>query len=231
MSEASVVGRRARQGVVVIAAVAAGWMARQWLRYGYPAAAHGDEHDPLLDRFMPAYDVVERHHIAVGAPAATTLEAAQQMEMGQSRVVRSVFAAREWLMGSTRSARPVPAGLLDQMQALGWCVLAHRPGREIVMGAATRPWEANPTFRPVPPAAFAAFAEPAYVKIAWTLRADPVSDRTSIFRTETRAVATDAYARARFRAYWACVSPGIWLIRRLLLCPVKASAERRALHA
>jgi hypothetical protein len=49
-----------------------------------------------------------------------------------------------------------------------------------------------------------------------------------MFRTETRALATDATARARFRRYWAFASPGIALIRRLSLRPLRAEAERRA---
>jgi hypothetical protein len=83
-------------------------------------------------------------------------------------------------------------------------------------------------FRPIPPDAFAAFAEPGYVKIVWSLRADAISDQQSIFRTETRAIATDSVARARFRKYWALASPGIALIRRLLLRPVNRAAEREA---
>ena len=51
-----------------------------------------------------------------------------------------------------------------------------------------------------------------------------------MFRTETRAVATDQRARARFRKYWAFASPGIVLIRWLSLRPVKREAERRARH-
>jgi hypothetical protein len=77
------------------------------------------------------------------------------------------------------------------------------------------------------PDEFAGFDEPGYVKIAWTLRADPVGIDRSVFRTETRAIATDAVARKRFRRYWALVSPGIVLIRVALLPAVKAAAERR----
>jgi hypothetical protein len=83
-------------------------------------------------------------------------------------------------------------------------------------------------FRGVPPDRFAAFAEPDYVKIAWSLRADAAGPRDSVFRTETRAIATDASARAKFRRYWSFVSPGVALIRRMSLCPLKADAERRA---
>ena len=96
------------------------------------------------------------------------------------------------------------------------------------MGAVTQPWEANVVFRPLPPNDFVAFNEPDYVKIVWTLRADAIDASASIFRTETRAVATDATARAKFRRYWSFLSPGIILIRWLTLKPLKADAERRA---
>ena len=113
-------------------------------------------------------------------------------------------------------------------KALGWGVLAEEPGHEIVMGAVTRPWNGNVVFRGLPPDEFAAFNEPDYVKIVWTLRADAVSDTTSIARTETRAIATDAESRRKFRWYWARFSPGIVLIRELSLRLVKREAERRA---
>jgi hypothetical protein len=107
-------------------------------------------------------------------------------------------------------------------------VLAEVPGREIVMGAVTKPWDANPAFRTLPPDEFAAFSEPDYVKIVWTLRADPVGAARSIFRTETRVLATDLTARARFRWYWSFFSPGISLIRWASLGPLRKEAERRA---
>ena len=116
---------------------------------------------------------------------------------------------------------------MAQTQALGWGVLAEKPGRKIVLGAVAQPWTANPVFRGLPPDEFAGFREPGFVKIVWNLRADTIGPSCSVFRTETRAVATDAAARAKFRKYWALVSPGIWLIRRLSLGPLKREAERR----
>ena len=113
-------------------------------------------------------------------------------------------------------------------KALGWRVLVEVPGREIVMGAVTQPWKPNPVFRGLPPEEFAAFAEPDYVKIVWTLRADPIDATASIARTETRVATTDAHARAAFRRYWSWVSPGIALIREMSLRLVKKEAERRA---
>ena len=120
-----------------------------------------------------------------------------------------------------------PRGLLALTKSLGWGVLAEVPGREVVMGAVTQPWKANVVFRSLPPHEFAAFDEPDYVKIVWTLRADPIGADASIFRTETRAVATDSTARAKFRRYWSFLSPGIILIRWASLNPLRADAERR----
>ena len=199
-----------------------------WYRYGRIQHATGPEHDTLLDRFLPACDIVERHHIRVGAPAAVMLRAAREQDLLRLPLVRTIFRMRELVLGSTPTDDPQPRGLLAATRALGWGVLAEVPDREVVVGAVTRPWEANVTFRALPPDDFASFSEPGFVKIAWTLRADPVDERTSIFRTETRAVATDASARARFRRYWAFASPGIGLIRRLSLKPLKRDAERRA---
>jgi len=204
------------------------YAAMTWLRYGRPRTAGDYQHDTLLDRFMPIYEVVERHHIRVCAPAAVTLAAAGEQDLFKLPLVRTIFRTRELVLGAKPDDGSQPPGLLAAARALGWGVLADVPDREVVVGAVTQPWEANVTFQALAPDEFAAFSAPGFVKIAWTLRADPVDDETSIFRTETRAIATDARARARFRQYWAFASPGIALIRRLSLRPLKRDAERRA---
>ena len=199
-----------------------------WFRYGHVTSPTPDERDPLLDQFMREYEVAERHHVRVAAPAAFTLSAAADMDLQQSRIIRAIFKARELVLGAEPDAAPQPRGLLAQMTSLGWRVLAEKPGREIVVGAVTQPWLPNVVFRGLAPEEFRAFREPGYVKIIWTLRADPVGDTESIFRTETRVTTTDPTARAKFRWYWARFSPGIVLIRRLLLRPLRTDAERRA---
>lgn len=214
-------------GAGLAAGAYAAYATTAWLRYGRPARPSGDEADDLLDRFMPAYDIVERHRIRVAASPDVTLAAARDTSLSGSAVVRAIFRSRELILGAAPDRRERPAGLLAEVQSLGWGVLAEVPGREVVVGAATRPWEADVVFRSIPPADFAAFDEPDYVKIAWTLRADPDGAGGSIFRTETRAIATDAEARRKFRRYWSLLSPGIILIRWMLLRPVKVSAERR----
>jgi hypothetical protein len=199
-----------------------------WSRYGRVQPPAGSESDPLLDRFMPVYEVRGRHHVRVAAPASVTLAAAREMDLQHSPIARAIVRTREVILGAAPAGPRRATGLLEEVQALGWGVLAEVPDREIVVGAVTRPWEADVVFRAIPPHEFAAFSEPDYVKIAWTLRADPRGEHDSVFSTETRAVATDAAARARFRLYWSFFSPGMALIRLLSLGPLKKGAERRA---
>jgi hypothetical protein len=213
----------------VLAAAAYGaYVLITWYRYGAAAAPTVEEKDPLLDRFMPTYEIAERHHVRVAAPAALTLDAARHVDLQSSSIARAIIRAREIMLGTAPDNRRRPRGLLAEMQSLGWGVLADVPGREVVAGAVTRPWEANVVFRALPPDQFAAFNEPDYVKIAWTIRADAIGETESVFRTETRAVATDAHARSKFRRYWSLLSPGIIAIRWSLLGPVKKEAERHA---
>lgn len=200
-------------------------VATTWFRYGH---AHETTPDPLLDRFMPRYEVAERHEIRIAAPATATYRAAMAVDINRSRLARAIFRARELLLVGEHVEPPEPRGLVAQTLALGWGLLAEEPGQRLVIGAVTRPWEARVRFQSVPPEAFAAFDAAGYVKIIWTLEVGSLGPSESVFRTETRVATTDTDARRRFRLYWTAFSPGIRLIRHVMLRLVKAEAERSA---
>jgi hypothetical protein len=227
MSTRRSVARWLAAGAGFVAASYATYAGLTWWRYGR-VTRDPESDDSLLDRFMPVYEIVERHHVHVAAPAAVTFTTASEMNLRRSAVVRAIFRAREIVLGSRPTEVSRPQSFLEEMRSIGWGVLAEISGREIVMGAVTQPWAANVVFHALPPDEFATFNEPGFVKIVWTLRADAVTPNTSIFRTETRALATDAASRARFRRYWAVFSPGIIIIRRMMLEPLKRDAEARA---
>jgi hypothetical protein len=215
-------------GVAGVGALAYGvYVANTWCQYGRNRMPAPEEHDPLLDRFMPGYDVTERHHVYVRAPPAVTLAAAAGMALEQSRLVRAIFAARAWILGAPVGDAARPRALVEQMQELGWRVLS-QTDREIVVGAVTQPWMARVRFRGLAPDEFIAFDEPDFVRIAWTLRVEAAGANGSIFRTETRVATTDGSARRKFRWYWARFSPGIVMIRYALLWNLKKAAEWRA---
>jgi len=217
--------------LAVVAAGAAGaygaYAAAAWYRYGRLGPVDPADRDALLDRFLPAYEVVDRHAVRVEAPPAITLAAARASDLMALPVVRALFEARARLLGARAASPPPAGGVVVQLCALGWAVLAEVPDREIVLGAVTRPWGPDVVFRGVPAAQFAPFSEPGYVKIAFTLRADPLGSAASLLRTETRVATTDPAARAIFRCYWAAFSAGIHVIRPLLLRAVRREAERR----
>jgi hypothetical protein len=199
-----------------------------WSRFGKVKSTVPDE---LLDRFMPDYDVVDSHHIRVAAPAEITLAAASSMDLLQSPLIRCIFKVREFTMGTKAQPEMREKALIEQVKSLGWKVLAQNQGREIVFGAVTQPWLADVVFRPLEADEFASFREPGYVKIAWTLRADPMGSDWSVFCMQTRAKATDPIARQRFRRYWSLVSAGIVLIRWISLRLTKKEAEHLAQRA
>ncbi len=69
------------------------------------------------------------------------------------------------------------------------------------------------------------------MKIVWTLAAEPTGPGEYLFVTRTRAAATDAESRKKFRRYWAPMSTGIILIRYAGLSLGRRQAERQARQA
>lgn len=208
-----------------LALLGVGYLAKNW--YSYGRASTKGAPDELLDRFIPTYEVREYNEIRVEAPLDIAYDAVRAMDINRSPLVKGIFRARQLALGGEDSVPP-PRPLLEETQALGWRVLAEEPGREIVLGAVTQPWVANVTFEGLPAEDFRAFDRPAYVKIAFTLAADPIDAQSSTVRTETRVITTDRYARDRFRRYWTLVSPGVRLIRLEGMRLVRSDAERRA---
>ena len=194
-----------------------------WARFGKNARRG----DGLLDVAMPEYDVRLYHEVTIRAAPDEAFDALCHADLERSLIVQALFRAREILLAGRHQRATLPQGLLNQLDALGWRIVAEEPGRELAFGAVTQPWRAKPVFYGLPPAEFARFNEPGYAKIAFTIRIDPTGSDSCVAGTETRVQTTDAESRARFRCYWAFLSPGIELVRVILLRQIKCQAERR----
>jgi hypothetical protein len=176
--------------------------------------------------FIPVPDVQDHHAIEIHAPSHLVFEVAKEADMRASPVVAAIFRVRGLIMRD----RPRPRrarGLVAETLSLGWGVLSYVPRQTIVMGAAARPWARDVTFSAIEPGSFRTFSEPDLVKIVWSLEVEPRGEERALFRTETRAVATDLESRKKFMRYWRVFSPGIRLIRWFMLRSVKREAERR----
>ena len=176
--------------------------------------------------FIPKPYVSDQHEIVIAAPADLVFFDATRMNLQALPIVRAIFRVRAWLMRDTVEPPAKPLGIVAETMVLGWGLLAHTPCRSIVMGAAARPWTRNVTFRTIPADQFAAFAEPDYVKIVWTLEADPIGPERTRFRTETRVEPTDEAARRKFFWYWKAFGIGIRFIRWNMLRELRRSALR-----
>ena len=62
------VARWVSVGAGIAAGAYATYACLTWLRYGHASRPAPESTDVLLDRFMPAYEVVERHHVRAAAP-------------------------------------------------------------------------------------------------------------------------------------------------------------------
>jgi hypothetical protein len=168
--------------------------------------------------------VRDHHEIEIAAPADLVFFDATRLNLQALPIVRAIFRTRAWFMRDTLESPVKPLGIVADTMVLGWGLLAHTPCRAIVMGAAARPWTRNVTFRAIRPDEFAAFAEPDYVKIVWTLEADPIGPECTRFRTETRVEPTDDAARRKFFWYWMVFGIGIRVIRWNMLRELRRKA-------
>ena len=182
--------------------------------------------DTPLDRFLPRFDVRERHAIDVRAPAPVVFAAGEAFDLQSVALIRGIVRLRQLLLGSARVDR-VPQPFLEEALTMGWGVLMREPGHLFVAGAFCQPWLADVKFTPIAPADFAAFREPNCVKIAWTLEVEPLGPASARLATETRAAATDMVARGRFLDYWKWARFGIVAIRWLMLPAIRRDAERK----
>src|ERR1044071_4376607 len=109
-----------------------------WFRYDRGKhQVNGQDVDSLLDLYIPEYEVVERHQIAVSATAATTFDAACKSDLSQSLIVSTLFKVRELALtcstvmtnpavenARVTDQKPEAKELVSQLKAIGWAVLA-----------------------------------------------------------------------------------------------------------
>lgn len=185
--------------------------------------------DPLMDQFLPRYDVDVVHAEAFEVPPAECYAGALELDLLETPVVRVALGMRALPRrvrarfmarrnGTAREESPQTFRLKDMVD-LGWILLGETPGVETVLGQVSRPWKAvaDPVDPPTTPEQFMDFEAPGYAKVVTSLRADPQGDNASILTIRTRVMLTDDASRRRFKRYWLIVGPASSLIRHAAL--------------
>ena len=98
----------------------------------------------------------------------------------------------------------------------GFMLLHEDPGHEVVVGAVGKFWQPKITWADQSPAAFTAFAEPGWGKLAWNLRVDPRQGGAWV-SCDLRVTCTDDTSWKRFRRYFRLIGPFSHAVRRAAL--------------
>jgi hypothetical protein len=178
-----------------------------------------------LDRLIPAPALSEIDRVELAVDASRAWNAVRDLDLAQSPLVRTLFAIRtipDRLQGKTTELRLRINDLVSTPAEPGFQVLVEDAPHELAAGAIGKVW------RPVIPfvhvadaAAYAAFSEAGYIKVAWALRVVPARAETSRVEFELRVAATDEEALKKFRRYFRLIGPASRFIRHLLLAQLE----------
>jgi hypothetical protein len=175
-----------------------------------------------LDRLIPAPAMVEIDHVVLAAQPAQVWERVRHADLASSPLIRALFAIRTLPSRWHGQRAEQPHFRLDDMvsspERPAFQILVDDPPREIAAGAIGKVWHLDIPFVHVQNAeAFAAFAEPDFVKVAWAIRVLPEGEESTRVEVELRVEATDEDALVKFRRYFRVIGPGSRFIRHVHL--------------
>ena len=166
----------------------------------------------LIDEYMPVFDVQKRHATHIEAPLSTVYAQLKKMDMGDSLVIRLLFALRG--MGKRCS--------LGDFEDMGFVLLGERVDDELVLGLVGTFWSLAGGIRRVEADEFHLFAEPGYARAVWNMKISPQGEGAFV-ETETRVQCMDEVSRRKFMRYWRIVGPFSGLVRLQMLRGLKRS--------
>ena len=174
---------------------------------------------PLIDDWLPDFDVSERHDVAVPLEPERALELALATPAASDRIVRALVTARGMI---ARDAT------IEGFFAAHRFVVLDRSPTQWVAGAVGAVWRPRGGLVPLDDAeAWRAANVPGTIKGAVDFRAEAIPGGSRL-TTETRVQAMDDRARRAFRLYWLAIGPFSAVIRKRWLAAVMASAKRSA---
>ena len=172
-----------------------------------------------IDRVIPVPRLRELSSVELAIPPVVAWAAIRHGDLGRQPLVHSLFALRTIASRTRHEPLKLSLDALVSSEARpGFGVLFEAPPTEVVVGAIGKVWSIDIPFVHVPsPAAFAAFRQPDFVKVAWSFRLAPLGAKHTAVAFELRVDATDEAAWQKFERYFRYVGPFSRLIRRSLM--------------
>jgi|SRR5688572_25465727 len=170
----------------------------------------------FIDRLLPRYDVESSHSIRIAAPRAIVYQAASNLDMSHSLLIRLLFRLR---------GLPASALRRDGLVQLCFKPLQEEPDVGFALGVIGQFWTPHGRLVDFDPQRFSEFADPGYAKAVWCFSVEASSTETSVLTTLTRVQCLDRSSRRKFRLYWRLVGPFSGLIRSEWLRVVRKDSE------
>jgi hypothetical protein len=191
---------------------------------------HGGSAMSLMDEFLPRYQFVERHQMAVHCAPAELLDIIQTFAPPPDRPTSIALFARQLparlLHLVTRSQQPPPA----PFAATNFCPLGRDGDREIVGGLVGKFWNVwrqdFGLLAITSPSEFLKANPPKTAKLVLGFLAEQTGEVT-LLTTETRVYCPDRYSRIMFTPYWLAIRPVSGLLRRRMRNAIRGIAEQR----
>lgn len=177
--------------------------------------------EAMLDQLIPAPRLLELDHVDLAAPPEQVWRLVRHGNLARSPLVHALFALRA--LPERIAGKPQPATLrIDDLKSTpeqaGFSLLFDDAPRELTVGAIGKVWHGTIPFVYIKDAAaFDAFDEPDFVKVAWSIRVLPLGEQDCRTEVEVRVDATDDDAWRKFERYFLLIGPGSRFIRKVLL--------------
>ena len=195
----------------------------------------------MLEHLIPAPRKLESDTIDLAAPPALVWQHVRHGDLGDAPFSRALFWMRTLpsRLGGDRAEQMRLS--IDDLQSTperpGFQLMGEEPECELTVGAIGKVWQPDIPFLHVDsPDTYARFAEPGWIKVAWSIRLEALGDDGTRLLFELRVDATDEASWAKFSCYWLLIAPGSHFIRHALFAGLRrrfgdpeAAEEGRAL--
>ena len=169
----------------------------------------------LIDDFLPKYDFVETHDIAIRASKETVFGLMDKIDLCESPIIRALFFLRGLPNAKLR---------LRDLKKSKFEILGIDQNKELLLGLAGKFWTLRGEMQEVNAGNFREFEKQGFAKAVWNFSVDENGTETRL-TTETRIRCLDDASRRNFGFYWTFIQPFSGLIRREMLKLVKKKAE------
>ena len=170
----------------------------------------------LADKYLPNFHFSAAHQILIHAPTERIWPLLDNLEYGDSSVIRLLCALRGMPRRSTNTE-----GLLQTR----FVRLGQVEGKEMLMGLIGRFWRPLGDLITFKQEEFSAFEQSGYAKATWSFDLVDAGGGFTCVNTETRILCTDEGSRKNFTRYWFFVKPFSGIVRKEILKQLKRKAE------